>query len=181
MSRPRLLGLVATYAVLGLVTGLLLVSVAPRALGYTPMTVLTGSMRPLIDPGDLVVDERIRPGQARPGDVVSFSDPGRGGQTVTHRVETMETGRGRIDFTTRGDANDTVERWTVPTNGEIGRVVWRVPLIGKAIQPLSTKAGRLLSITIPALLLALLELAGALRPARRSPSGPAPVPAPAID
>ena len=44
---------------------------------------------------------------------------------------------------TLGDANDAPERWTVPTNGEIGRVVAAFPKLGYARAALSTRYARL--------------------------------------
>ena len=53
----------------------LLAIAVPLAFGARPYTVLTGSMEPTISPGDVVIDERISPLEARVGDVVTFRDP----------------------------------------------------------------------------------------------------------
>src|SRR5438034_11360898 len=65
---------------------LALVAGVGAALGFRGEVILSGSMRPHLAPGDLVVVERVAPAQMRVGDVVSFSAPGRRGVTITHRV-----------------------------------------------------------------------------------------------
>jgi signal peptidase len=158
----------------GLVAGVLLATVlavaVPRALGWQPMTVLTGSMRPVLNPGDVVVDRMIAPADARPGDIVTFHDPTRGGELVTHRVRFVRRDGATVNVVTRGDANTASEHWSIADNGRIGRVAYRVPAVGWAGQWLRTPLGRLLAIALPALLLAVVELRAVWR--RPSPAAP---------
>lgn len=75
---------------------------------------------------------------------------------------------------TKGDANDTVERWTVPADGRIGRVVFHVPALGYVMALGGTPAARIALITIPALLLAGFALSAIWRPRRKeAPDVPA--------
>jgi len=69
------------------------------------MVMQTGSMRPLIAPGDLVVVRPVPVGEIRIGDLITFREPTGSRLIVTHRVVGIEeTDAGRA-FTTRGDAN----------------------------------------------------------------------------
>jgi signal peptidase len=157
------------FLAIGLVAGLGALVCAPRLVGVTPFTILSGSMQPMLDVGDVVLDERITPLEARRGDVVTFPDQSRGGALVTHRVERLWREGAEVHFVTRGDANTAVERWTVPASGSVGRVRMHIPQVGHALQLAGSREGRLGLIAIPASLLVLLELAGLLRTTVRRP------------
>jgi hypothetical protein len=101
VTAARWLATFTAFAVLGALGGLLALMTVPRLAGYTPFTILTGSMRPGYDVGDVVVDEQIPPLEARRGDVVTFHDPHRGGALVTHRVERVRTDGAKVSFVTR--------------------------------------------------------------------------------
>ncbi len=155
------------FLLVGVVAGTALLVTAPRLVGYTPFTILTGSMSPAYGVGDVVIDEHIPPTDARPGDVVTFTDPTRAGKTVTHRVERLARDGDQIRFTTKGDANTASETWTVPAAGTIGRVRMRVPKVGWALQWARSREGKIMLIAIPAALLALIELGGLAGAGRR--------------
>src|SRR3712207_9407921 len=99
-------------------------------------------MTPQYAVGDVVIDERITPLTARPGDVVTFSDPHRAGKTVTHRVVRLSRDGGTVRFVTKGDANNATETWTVPADGTIGRVRMHGPKVGWALQWAHSRDGR---------------------------------------
>jgi signal peptidase len=152
----------------GLVVGLLLMVGGSMALGYRSFSVLSGSMEPTVHTGDAVVDEPISPLEARVGDIVTFKDPSRGGELVTHRLRSVRPKGGTVAMITKGDANTAVERWNVPVNGKIGRVAYRLPQAGRVIAAIRGPFGRLLLVALPALLLGLYELFRIWRPRRAS-------------
>ena len=156
----------AVFLLAGILAGAVLLVTVPRLVGVTPFTILSGSMQPTFAVGDVVLDERVRPEQARPGDVVTFTDPTREGATVTHRVERLTRDGAQVHFVTRGDANTASEKWAVAADGTIGRVRMHVPKIGWALQWARSREGRLGLIALPALLLALIELGGLAKTTR---------------
>lgn len=173
MSALRRLGRIGggvAVAVAGLLT---LALAGPLLFGARPFTVMSGSMEPAIHTGDVVVNDTIRPSQARIGDVLTFRDPADQDRLITHRLRSMRRRGARIAMVTRGDANTGVERWTVPIDGRIGRVVYRVPRVGYFLAWARGPGGRLLLVTIPAALLAALELASLWRGRPRERSGDA--------
>ena len=93
-------------------------------LGDSPHTDLTGSMEPTISPGDVVIDEEIKPMNASVGDIVTFRDPEDQSKLLTHRVVAIRRKGLQLWFTTQGDANNTQEHWRVPARGQIGRVMY---------------------------------------------------------
>ena len=164
----------AAWLLAGLCTGVVLALLVPLAFGWRPFTVLSGSMEPAISTGDVVVDERIKPKDLRVGDVVTFRDPEESSRLITHRVIGARVTGDKITVDTKGDANNQPERWTVPLEGEVGRVAYRLPALGYALS-WTRKAGPLVLIVIPALLLALFELVRIWRPEpKEEVSGEAP-------
>jgi signal peptidase len=162
----RALALFCTYMAIGLCAGMLTAAVAPMAFGLRPFTVLSGSMEPALDTGDMVVDRQIAPAEARRGDIVTFKDPRGQGRMITHRLRGVSVAGGTARMTTKGDANDTTETWTVPADGRIGRVAYRLPKLGYALSATHGRNGKLLFIVFPALLFGAMELARIWRPRR---------------
>ncbi len=89
-------------------------------------------MRPAIEAGDIVVTRLVRPSEVEVGDVVTFRDPTRSNELVTHRVLEAERRGDRSSFVTRGDANTGVEQWTVEADGTVGSLRFRIPKLGYA-------------------------------------------------
>jgi signal peptidase len=158
----------AIWAVLGFIFAVFLAAAAPLALGDHSYVLRTGSMSPTIDPGDVEVVQPIGPLAAKVGDIVAFRDPQWQGRLVSHRVRAAWRVRGRVNFITQGDANTGREHWSVPADGTIGRVIYRVPKLGYVVAWLGTPEGRVGVIVLPAVLLMASLLA---RLWRRQPDG----------
>jgi signal peptidase I len=163
----------ALWAVAGAAGVLTLAIAVAVALGDRPLTDMSGSMEPAIHTGDVVVTQPIAPLEARPGDVVTFRDPDGSKRLITHRLRSMRVTGGTVQAVTKGDANNTVEHWTVPAGARIGRVVLRVPRVGHALALVRGPLGKLLLVVVPALLLGVLELVRIWRPRREEVSGDA--------
>ena len=149
----------------GLASALVLALVVPLAFDARPLTVLSGSMEPALMTGDVVVVRREGALDVAPGDIVTFRDPG-GGRLITHRVHHMRLREGAMHFVTRGDANQPVERWQIPADKPVRRVLYRVPLLGYALNLFRTRVGLLVLVGLPLTLLAVLELWVIWRPER---------------
>ena len=80
---------------------LMIARVVPTLMGWETAAVVSGSMQPVIEPGDVVAYSGYDGGDLRPGAIVAFDDPGRG-ELVTHRIVGTD-GEGR--YLTKGDAN----------------------------------------------------------------------------
>ena len=139
------------------------------AVGMHTYTVRSGSMDPAIATGDVIVTKSISPTEARVGDVVTFVDPEGSGSLITHRVRAIRQQGDRTAVVTRGDANNAFERWSVPSDGSIGQVAYRIPMLGRALAPLSSTLGKAGLIVIPALLLCALGLRRIWTPEREGP------------
>ena len=154
------------WVALGLGIGLLAIVTLPSVFGLKSLTVVSGSMEPTIETGSVVIDEVISPLDARPGDVVTFQDPLRPRQ-LTHRLQKMRVEGDTAYMTTLGDANDVPEKWTVKTDGEIGRVVASLPKLGYARAAIGTRYARL-AVLGAVMALGAFLLVDMGRPRRRS-------------
>lgn len=160
------MGIVARWALVGLGIGTVLAVVVPAAIGHRVLTELTGSMHPVLRPGDVVVVAPLSPRHAKPGDVVTFPDPENPSRLITHRVVRVTATGGKVSFVTKGDANNDVERWSVASNGKIGRATYRLPKLGYLFFYVRTPVGRL-ALLVPTLAWGAYELR---RIWRRDPS-----------
>ena len=179
LSRPRvrLVGVrTATAGVLwtvgGLLFGICMAVTIPFFFGVKSLTVLSGSMEPTIEVGDIVVVRQIPAAEARVGDVVTFRDPGDRDRLITHRVRRISVADGAVSFETKGDANTSVEEWDIAKDGTIGLVMYRVPKLGYVLFYVHGALGRLLLVVVPALLLGAYEIWRIWAPA--SPASPGP-------
>jgi signal peptidase len=150
LRRARLFAL---WLFLGALFVALAAATAPLVIGDHSFTMRSGSMTPTLEVGDVVVTEPIAPLAARVGEIVTFRDPEGSGRLFSHRVQSVQPGGDVVHFVTRGDANTATERWSVPADGTVGRVLYRVPKIGYALVWAATPPGRIALIAIPALLL----------------------------
>lgn len=154
------------FAVAGFVLGIALALAVPLAFDARPLVVLSGSMEPTLGTGDVTVVQRIAPLQARPGDIVTFRDPGNQNRLVTHRVRSMRVRGDRVTFVTRGDANNVSEHWAVSANGEISRVVYRIPELGRLLVLARTNNLPMLLFGLALAALLVLELMSIWRPGK---------------
>jgi signal peptidase I len=118
--------------------------VAGRVAGYKYLTVLSGSMAPQMQVGDLVIDENVKATDVRAGQVITFLDPEGGQRLITHRVRSVARAGDNIAVVTKGDHNNATESWQMPADGTVGRVVARIPYAGRAIGAMSGRVGRML-------------------------------------
>ena len=128
-------GLVATAVV---AFGFL--AIGPHVFGYRTMTMLTGSMAPEIEPGDITVVTPLAVEDVTAGMVIAYHIPIDDHRVVTHRVVAVERGEdGSVTVQTQGDANEAVDPWKATLQGDTAwQVQGVVPEVGHAIQALRT-------------------------------------------
>lgn len=96
----------------------------PSVLGYSSVTVLSGSMEPAFSAGDQLIIRREA--QYDPGDIISFWNDGI---LITHRI-VKQTNEGSI---TKGDNNNTQDEDPVRPEQIAGRVVLILPGVGNTL------------------------------------------------
>lgn len=98
----------------------------PSVLGFIPLTVISGSMSPGIETGDMVI---VKAGNQniKEGDVVTYRLEDF---LVTHRVKDIEEQNTVEVFVTQGDANRIPDYKTVDRSQIVGKYVFRIPMGG---------------------------------------------------
>jgi len=116
---------------MGLVVVVLaLAVVVPKLGGATSYTILTGSMKPKMPPGTLVVVKPVKPEQVRVGDVLTYQIESGKKAVATHRVERVEiTLAGKYSFIMKGDANDVSDPSPVRPEQVRGKRWYAVPYL----------------------------------------------------
>src|SRR5690349_15135581 len=74
------------FLLLAFSAGLVVAVLIPRLAGATPYVIETGSMRPSMPPGSLVISKPIDPVDVAAGDVITFQLKSGESTVVTHRV-----------------------------------------------------------------------------------------------
>jgi signal peptidase len=150
------------------VLAFLVLAVGPHVLGYRTMTMLTGSMAPEINPGDVTVVTPIAVSEITEGMVITYHRPIDDHSVVTHRVVSVQTAPdGTVSVQTKGDANEAVDPWTATLDGDTAYEVQAViPELGNLIEALRTPVvNQVLLYGAPTLLVGWLLLT-IWRPAR---------------
>ena len=127
----------------------------PSVAGKLPLIVLTDSMYPVIQSGDLIICSTAQPEEIEAGDVIAFFDPAGNGTTiVTHRVLEVTELDGRTAWRTMGDNNNTEDRLLV--TGEKLVAVYegtRLAGFGNVALFMQTTPGLIVCVVCPILLL----------------------------
>ncbi len=145
----RIVGAALARVTLAALATLLLFGAAPAVLGWTPTTVMTGSMEPRIHPGDIVVARPLPQEALAAGQVLLVDDPDHGGRLRLHRLVSV-TDQGLI---LRGDANSSDDSTPVATTGVRGVGFLRIPLVGAPLVWFSERALPQLAVLVVVLLL----------------------------
>lgn len=124
-------------------------------------TILTGSMEPNINPYDVIVDWTInKPEDIKVGDVITFVSTSSltKGMTITHRVINVVQDENGYSYQTKGDANLSPDTAYVPYEKVLGKVLFRIPQLGRLQSFLATQGGWLIIVVIPALFIIISDV-----------------------
>lgn len=125
------------------------------------MSVLTGSMEPEYNVGDLVIIKKTDTDVLKVKDVITFysPDPTVQGAIVTHRINDITEENGQIKFETKGDNNEIVDTEKVSEDKIIGKVQGKIPYVGKATTFMQTnRTAFFLIVILPMLLIMAFEI-----------------------
>lgn len=127
----------------------------PSVAGKLPLIVLTDSMYPVIQSGDLIICSTGEPEQVEVGDVIAFFDPAGNGTTiVSHRVLEVTELDGQIAWRTKGDNNNAEDRLLVTADKLVAVYEGtRLPGFGNVALFMQTTPGLIVCVVLPILLL----------------------------
>ena len=126
----------------------------PSVGGYLPLIVLTDSMYPQIQSGDLIICHTAQPEDIQVGDVIAFFDPaGNGTSVVTHKVMELTEVGGEVAWVTQGIANNAADFLPVPADNLVGVYESRIPGLGNVVMFMQSTTGLIVCVVLPILLL----------------------------
>ena len=124
-------------------------------------TVISPSMTPNIDVYDVVFVKYIDLSDLRVNDVITFysSNAFFGDTPITHRiVEILDIPNTGTMYRVKGDANENADSEKVVPKNVIGKVMFKIPKLGKLQFFLASKKGWLLAIIIPAVVIIVYDI-----------------------
>jgi len=136
-------------------------SVIKGPAGLRFFVVQSGSMEPKIKTGSVVLVAPQK--EYKENDVITFlANPQANLKqvqaTVTHRIIKVNNDEGRINYQTKGDANEDPDRELVYEKNVLGKVRLSIPYFGYVVGFTKTQTGFILLIVIPATLIIYSEL-----------------------
>lgn len=110
-------------------------------IGISP--ILTGSMRPHANPGDVFITKLAKASDLRVGDVITVHSQ-KTGVFYAHRITKISLQSGLLRVVTKGDANPTAEidPYMVGPNSPTAKVIMRVKWLGRPLVYLTSLQGR---------------------------------------
>lgn len=124
------------------------------ALGvYRFDVVLSGSMSPMLEPGDIVYAREVPVNTLSAGDVLMFQTPKEyGNVTVTHRIASVEMNEtGAVLVKSKGDANDEIDPWLAQMPGDTAWVVQHhVPKVGYLVHWAKSWSATIIALMVAA-------------------------------
>lgn len=119
--------------------------------GYTAYVVLSGSMHPAIEVGDIVVVSRADQSELSAKDIVTFTDGD--GNTVTHRIIEVVVSDGVRYYKTKGDGNNAADVGLITYNDIKGKYRFKLGGAGFIVDAVFTPLGAVLLATLISLIL----------------------------
>lgn len=124
----KIISRILSTAFVAVIVALAVLLVGVRLVGFTPYTVLSGSMEPSFHVGSVVYVKKVDTTTLKVGDPITFYITDN--VIATHRIiEVHGEGTDGLGFRTKGDANETEDGIT-PASAVIGKVFFNVPYLG---------------------------------------------------
>ena len=132
----------------------------PTVSGIFPMIVLTDSMYPVIESGDMIICKTIDPALVKESDIISFIDPdGNGTSIVTHRVvEVVDDAEVGYKFRTAGDCNNANDHTLVAPEEVVGQYMFRIPKLGNVAMFMQSTTGLVICVFLPLVLFVAYDM-----------------------
>jgi signal peptidase len=109
--------------------------------GFSP--ILTGSMQPSANPGDLFITRLVPASTLQVGDIIAINNQITG-TYYSHRINEMRMVNGALRIITKGDANESPDRdpFMVSPVSQVSKAINVIPNIGQPMVYMNTVQGR---------------------------------------
>ncbi len=126
---------------------------------YRMFTVISGSMRPKYDIGDVLISKEVDPSTIKVGDAISYlgNTGSFNGKVITHEVVSIrQDENGKYYFKTKGLTN-LVEDPEISEDQLYGKVIYKSIILSMVYKIISTNLGFYLLIIVPLLYIVASE------------------------
>ena len=91
------------------------------------LIVLSGSMTPFMQVGDIIVVDSTAPEDLKVGDVLAMYMPDKNDTVLTHRIISIDE---NLNYITKGDNNEDIDTFVANSTHVIGKTAFILPLLG---------------------------------------------------
>ena len=119
-------------------------------------TIISPSMTGTLNVYDVAFTMRIDTDKLKEGDIITFYSTNSffGGTPITHRIiEVVNVPNSGKMFRVKGDANPKADEEKVIPSNVVGKVMFKIPQLGRVQFFLASKGGWIIAIMIPALVI----------------------------
>lgn len=127
----------------------------PNFMGYKPFIVLSGSMEPTINTGDLAISKETNPNTLKVGDIISFKI--KEDVVVTHRIVEITKEDGELAFITKGDHNYENDQNPVKASSVEGIYVKKLDGLGNFAMFIQKPLGFIVVAAIPLIIIIIAQ------------------------
>ena len=129
---------------------------------FSLYTIISPSMEPNLRVYDIIVDQRVDSvNDIKIGDVITFISTSSisANKTITHRViDIVVDKEGNYQYKTKGDNNLSPDLAYAEYDNIIGKVIFKIPQLGRIQFFLANQGGWLIAVVIPALIIIIKDV-----------------------
>jgi len=144
------------FAVLILISAVLVISTFNIPGNYKLLIVQSGSMEPNLHLGSVVITRPTENYQKN--DIITFSQSSNPKVLISHRIVGIDKNDGNTSYITKGDANQSPDLEKRLKRSVVGKVIFSVPLVGYLVSFAKSKNGLMMLIIIPSILIIVSEI-----------------------
>ena len=115
------------YNISLIIQSLVKTSETPNFFGIKTYIIISGSMEPNLQIGDIVIVKKVYQEELKKGDIISFR---QGQSVITHRISEVIEKDGKIQYKTKGDNNNAEDSGSISYDMIEGKVVKNISKVG---------------------------------------------------
>lgn len=127
----------------------------PSFFGWKPFIVLSETMEDRINSGDLVIVKEVDYSTLKKGEIIAFKSDDI---VIVHRIYDIISKDGSVEYITKGDNLANPDKQHVKPEKVEGILRYRIEKLGNLAMFIQTPIGTLIVLSIPLMLLILVEL-----------------------
>lgn len=116
------------YNISLIIQAIIKTSETPNFLGIKTYVIISGSMEPNLQIGDIVIVKKVAQNELEKGDIISYR---QGQSVITHRIAEVIDKEGEVEYKTKGDNNNAEDSGTISYEMIEGKVVKHISQVGK--------------------------------------------------